>query len=197
MNIPLRCTCGILQGDVDAAMTYGRARCHCKDCQAYARFLGRPADILDAHGGTDIVAIQPAAVRLSGDVGPLSCMTLTEKGPLRWYTSCCRTPIANTPRDRQIPYVGLVSTCLHAAPEALDTAFGTAKIALNTASATDKVPATPAATIFGMLGIMGRMVGARVTGRHKLNPFFDATSGEPIRAPHGIDSRQRQAFYTP
>lgn len=105
-TIPLRCTCGKLQGQLATQPTSGRARCYCKDCQAYARFLGRQSEILDAHGGTDLIATLPAAVRFTAGLEQLACVTLTDKGPLRWYATCCRTPIGNTARDHKIALCG-------------------------------------------------------------------------------------------
>ena len=107
MNTQLRCRCGTIQGTVDPRHVYARAVCYCKDCQAFARFLGSPDQILDRQGGTEIVAILPAAVQFTTGVEKLACMSLSDKGLLRWYASCCRTPIGNTPRDRSTPYVGI------------------------------------------------------------------------------------------
>jgi len=39
--------------------TVNRAVCYCDDCQAFLHHLGR-ADLLDAHGGIDIVQVAPA-----------------------------------------------------------------------------------------------------------------------------------------
>lgn len=47
MNHPLRCRCGALQGYVSHPEKASRGVCYCKDCQAFAHFLGTPGDILD------------------------------------------------------------------------------------------------------------------------------------------------------
>ena len=65
MNFPLRCACGQLTGHVEATHRAGRAICDCHDCQAFARFLGRPALTLDTQGGTDIVATVPRFVHFA------------------------------------------------------------------------------------------------------------------------------------
>jgi hypothetical protein len=47
MNVPLRCRCGRVRGvasDVSRSTGF-RFICYCKDCQAFAHFLGR-ADVL-------------------------------------------------------------------------------------------------------------------------------------------------------
>jgi len=43
MALSLRCECGQVQGTVEAGHAYTRATCYCKDCQAYARWLDKPA----------------------------------------------------------------------------------------------------------------------------------------------------------
>ena len=57
--IQVRCRCGTVQGEVDPARPYARVTCYCRDCRAYAQWLGAPG-LLDAAGGTDIVATAPS-----------------------------------------------------------------------------------------------------------------------------------------
>src|SRR5688572_9041650 len=153
MTMQLRCRCGAVRGEMDAHRAYARATCYCKDCRAFARFLGQPG-VLDASGGTDLVAAAPAAVRFTAGSGHVACMSLSPKGLLRWYASCCRTPLGNTPRDPKVPYAGLVTTCFDAAPEAVDAAFGRqGRIVLSAKTATAPVSATPLTFITGGLRI--------------------------------------------
>ena len=186
----LRCRCGSLQGNVDARHLYGRAVCYCKDCQGFARFLGSPEQILNGQGGTEIVAILPAAVHFTAGLDKLACMSLSDQGLLRWYAACCRTPVGNTPRDHKIPYVGLVRACL---PE-LDESFGPLKIAINTGSATDVVKATPVMAFLGLMRIMRKVIAARLRGKYKENPFFTSKSGEPIRTPQVLTLAERMSL---
>ena len=75
-------------------------------------------DVLDPAGGTDIFHMVPGRVKLTAATDAMRCLSLSNK-VLRWYTECCRTPIANTrpwagfpghrhgsflhgPRDRQL-----------------------------------------------------------------------------------------------
>ena len=195
MNIPMRCRCGNLQGQVDASHTYSRAVCYCRDCQAFARFLGPASEVLDPQGGTDIIATAPASVRFTAGTEQLACMSLSERGMLRWYAACCRTPVGNTPRDCKTAYVGLVSTCLPCTADELDHAFGPRLITLNTASARGTVRST---SMLGMvafiLRVIGKVLGARLSGRYRDNPFFHAESGAPIRQAQALSAAQRQAL---
>jgi hypothetical protein len=47
--------------------------CDCKDCQAFARSLGR-ADVLDPAGGTDIFQMPPARLMLTAGMEALRCL---------------------------------------------------------------------------------------------------------------------------
>lgn len=194
MNYTLRCQCGTIQGQVDTQHSAGRAICYCVDCQAFARFLGRQSEILNSQGGTEIIASLPQSVRFTAGAENLACMSLSEKGLLRWYASCCRTAIGNTPRDQRMSYVGLVRSCLPGADAALHEAFGPLKIALNTGSASGKVAATPVATFFGVLKIMKNVVGVRLSGKYKDNPFFSSVEGTPIKVPKNLTAGERQAL---
>jgi hypothetical protein len=194
MKLPLRCACGTVQGELDADQPTARAVCYCKDCQAYARFLRREDEVLNEQGGTEIIAARPRALRFSAGQDRIACMSLSEKGPLRWYASCCRTPIGNTARGRKIAYLGLTRSCLEASDAAVTEALGPVKIALNTKSARGKVRSTPFATFLGVLTIMRNVLGARLGGKYKDNPFFERGSGAPIAAPTNLTRAERTAL---
>jgi Family of unknown function (DUF6151) len=105
-ELGIRCSCGTLRARAREVSPSGgvHAVCYCDDCQAFAHFLGRPAEILDAQGGTEV--FQMSAARLSIDAGAerLACMRLSPRGMCRWYASCCNTPLGNTlPRPAADP----------------------------------------------------------------------------------------------
>jgi len=192
MTLQLRCRCGKLQGEVDATRVAARAICYCKDCQAFARFLKAEDAVLDAAGGTEVEAVLPAAVRFTGGLEHLACMSLSPKGIYRWYASCCNTPVGNTPRNPAVPYASLVRTCLDAPSETLDRQLGRAYMTANRGSAYGPTSATPVATLLGVAKIGGALVMARLTGSYRDNPFFDA-AGAPIRSPRVLTKEERAA----
>jgi hypothetical protein len=192
MTMQLRCRCGTVQGEIDEGRAYVRATCYCKDCRAFARYLGVPG-VLDASGGTDVIPMAPAAMRFTAGTEQVVCMSLSPKGILRWYASCCRTPLANTPRDPKLPYVGVVTDCLNATPQALEAAFGPRdRVVLNTQSATAPVKSTPVAFALGGMRILAGILGARLR-RERASAFFDA-SGQPLRQPTVITREERAAL---
>jgi hypothetical protein len=183
MALTLHCECGQVQGVVEPGEAYVRATCYCTDCQAYARWLDTTG-LTDAQGGTDIVAMNPAAVRFTAGQDHIACMSLSDKGLLRWYASCCRTPLGNTPRDGKTPYVGMVGIALGPA-QAVDQAYGPAgRVVINTGSAKGEVKKTPLGFIRGGIRILGGILRARLSGQ-KPTLFFDAEA-RPIRTPQVI-----------
>src|ERR1700755_366698 len=125
-ELPLQCRCGRVRGvarDMTPSIGF-RFVCYCKDCQAFAHFLKRP-DVLDAAGGTDIVQIPPRHLRLTAGADAVRCLRLSNR-VYRWYTDCCRTPIANTAGPR-FPVVGPIHSFMSDGAEGRtqDEALGT------------------------------------------------------------------------
>lgn len=190
MTVAIRCRCGKVKGEADMGRAYTRATCYCRDCQAYARFLGQPG-LMDANGGTDIVPMSPAGVRITDGLEHVACMALSDKGVLRWYASCCRTALGNTARDPKLPYAGMVTTCFDTNPEVIDAALGPrGRIALHTGSATGPVRSTPVAFFIGGLRILGNVLAARIRGQRPT--LFFEPDGRPIRTPQVLTVEQRR-----
>lgn len=190
MTLEVHCRCGNIRGTVEPRRAYARATCHCHDCQAYARHLGHPG-MMDGHGGTDIVAMNPDGVTFHAGEEHIAGLCLHEDGLLRWYAACCRTPLANTPRDGKVAYVGVVAACL---PDAAgtDAAFGPrGRIVLKAGSAIDEVRPTPVALLLGGLRIAAGITMAKLRGQQP-GLFFDA-DGEPLRTAHPLSEQERRS----
>lgn len=194
MKMAIRCRCGKLQGELDTQGVAARATCYCKDCQAYARFLAAQPDFLDEAGGTDVAASLPAALRFTQGLEHLGCMSLSAKGIYRWYATCCRTPIGNTPRDPKVAYVGIVRAALADPDAVVDQVLGPRRVAVNTASARRPVAATPAKTAWAVVRIGTMIVGARLTRRYLSNPFFDQARGRPVKPAQVLAPDERAAL---
>ncbi len=107
-DLELECRCGQVHGWVRdvASDTVNRAICYCDDCQAFAHYLGR-ADLLDPHGGSDLTGLATSTVQFDRGTENIEAMRLSPRGPLRYYASCCKTPLGNT--GTRFPFaVGLV-----------------------------------------------------------------------------------------
>jgi len=191
MSHPLRCRCGTLTGSVSAPQRASRGVCYCKDCQAFARYLGKADTVLDAMLGTDVIATLPKYVSFTSGVGSLACLSLTDRGLLRWYASCCNTPIGNTLRDYRVPYVGLVYVCL-GTPDSIQASFGPVRLRVNTKSAKGRPKSMPLSTAAALLRFAPTVLLARLDGSYKVTPFF-SVDGAPIAQRNVLTSAELEA----
>lgn len=187
---PIRCRCGRLQGTLSRAARVTRLSCYCRDCQTYAHALGDPARILDAQGGTEVVAALQQYLAFTAGNESLACLSLSPKGTLRWYASCCNTPIANTTRDPKLSYVGIVHTCL-GEPSVRAAAFGPPRAPVNTKHAKGKVTTSALNVVNSIVRIVARVLRARLDGRWRYSPFFAPGSFAPVAAPRALSLEER------
>jgi len=191
MNHSLRCQCGTLQGTISHTESVCRGVCYCKDCQAYAHFLGKVDEVLDEMGGSDVVATLQRHVTFTQGLEQLACMSLSERGMLRWYASCCNTPIGNTSRDFKVSHVGLLHNCLRDSSTSLDSAFGPVRMRVGMKSAKGTPKPMGASTTISILRFMGRLIRARLNGSYKITPFFDPETGTPRVSPKVLTPNER------
>ncbi len=178
---PVRCTCGALAGTLDGAAWANRVICYCDDCQAFAEYLGRADEVLDARGGSDIVQTGPRFVTFSQGREHLACVRVTPKGPLRWYAACCNAPIGNTPANPKLAFVGLLHSCLGGA-EALEASFGPPRMRVFTGFAKGEPKPTRQFPIPTAAALLWHVAAARLGGGYRVTPFFD-DRGNPLAAP--------------
>ena len=191
MQHPLQCRCGTIRGFVENPQRANRVVCYCKDCQAFARFLGRESETLDARGGSEVIQVIPKDVTFSQGVESLACVRLTEKGMIRWYAACCRTPIGNTLENFKISFIGLLHDCLETAP--LQESFGPIRSYVNPQGAIGTPKPKSAGmwtTVWWVISTIGK---ARVNGDYKHTPFFRMDTRRAIVEPHVLSVDERDA----
>jgi hypothetical protein len=172
----VHCLCGEVQGRVEDASpkTVNRIVCYCHDCQAFAHHLGR-ADLLDARGGTDLVQVAPAALSFDKGAERIAGLRLTPKGLLRWYATCCKTPLGNT-AGPGLPFVGIVAQAIEDADAVVGKPMGAilGKYAIGTPPAgSDKM--NPRL----LLRVVRLVLGWRLRGKTWPHPFFDRATRGP------------------
>jgi len=176
----IQCQCGAFSGHVRGAGTCSRVVCYCADCQAFARFLGRAGDVLDAQGGTGIVQLAQPRVVISQGKEHLAAVRLSGQGMIRWYAACCNTPLGNTLPDPKVSFIGLIHSLLDHAKIADD--FGKNIAIVNVDSATGE----PKPKQKGLPGMVVRflwiILSMRIGGKYRKSPFF-TDSGEPVVSP--------------
>jgi hypothetical protein len=152
--------------------------CYCDDCQAYAHWLGR-ADLLDAHGGSDLVQVAPQALRIEHGQEHIRGVRLSQNGLYRWYASCCNTPVGNTMRPT-IPFVGITVQSFAGGPTLATEVFGPARGAILGKFALGDAPAEVRRLNLGLLlGSIARVLGWRLRGKAWPHPFFERATVSP------------------
>ena len=199
LDLPLRCRCGHLSGIAGDVSSSGGFRfvCYCEDCQAFARFLER-RDVLDPAGGTDIFQMPPGRVKLTAGTDAVRCLRLSDKGVLRWYTDCCRTPIANTAASPRFPLIAVIhSFMVHAADgHSRDEVLGPPLCRIYERSAVGPLPlhapAPPSLGVFARRA--AKMFGWWVRGLGRPSPLFDERTNAPRAVPRVLTPSERAAL---
>jgi hypothetical protein len=201
-DLAIRCSCGALRGTALAVSPRegNHVVCYCDDCQAFAHFLTRPMDILDGNGGTEIFQMSPARLVITTGADQLACMRLTQRGMLRWYTACCKTPVGNTLTTDKLPFVGLIHTCIERPADALgsvDDALGPIQVrAFRQFAKGDRsiIPADRVSLPLVMLRFAAFMLKWKLRGDTKRTPFFEPGSRRPVRSPQVLSAAERAAL---
>ncbi|MBM4382583.1 MAG: hypothetical protein FJ091_04350 [Deltaproteobacteria bacterium] len=190
MSLALRCRCGEVALALAEPQRAVRGACYCRDCRAYTYFLGRDAELRDAWGGTEIVAVLPSRLQIERGRERIACMSLSETGVLRWYARCCRSPLGNTPRDGAVPHVGLIPTCLLGSSDEIAAAFGPIRMRVFRASARGDAPKLGASALLAGARYLRETLVARASGA-RVNPFFASDLVTPIAAPSVLSAEER------
>lgn len=197
-NLAIRCACGAVQGVVrDVSAKVGNhVVCHCDDCQAFAHFLGRAAEALDEHGGTEIFQMSPARLSFTAGADRLACMRLSPKGLLRWYAGCCNTPLGNTLPTNGLPFVGVIHACIERPPgdSSLDGALGPIQVrAFRRFAKGDPatIPSDNASMLLLAPRFAGHMLKWKLSGDGRRSPFFAGYTGRPVAEPRVLGEAER------
>jgi hypothetical protein len=194
-DVPLRCRCARVRGvasDVSSSTGF-RFICYCRDCQSFARFLGRP-DVLDPAGGTDIFQMPPARVRLTEGADALRCVRLSDR-VLRWYADCCRTPIANTAAGPRFPLVAVIHAFMdhEAGGRSRDEVLGPPLCRIFERSAIGPLPADapPPASVAVFTRRAPLLLRWWARGLAWPTPFFDDRTKAPRASPRVLTQSER------
>lgn len=188
------CSCGSVCGAIERATPdHGdHVVCHCSDCQALAKYLGQADRILDQHGGTALYQSRCARLRFRSGKGLMAGLHLTDGKTLRWYASCCDTPMFNTYENGRIPYITtLLANCDDAGRARLGKPLG--HLFLHEAKG-DVSGLRPLSMGRLMRRFFVRMLKDIVSGDRRRNPLFDHETFEPVAKPHRLTADERNAI---
>ena len=192
-DLPLKCRCGTVRGVARniAPSTVNHCFCYCDDCQAFAHFLGRADDVLDAHGGTEITQMSQANVAFTTGADKVAAMRLSAKGMIRWYASCCRTPIGNTMSMTAMPFVGVIKAFVDAPSTALGPIRGRG-FANSAKGGRAAVPKDGLPEVVMIARVLAKVLRWRLRGDHRRSPLFDAATGQARVVPRVLEAAERE-----
>lgn len=197
VDLPLQCRCGHVHGVANnvAPSTGFRFVCYCKDCQAFARFLGR-SDVLDAAGGTDIFQMPAARVKLIGGSDAMRCLSFSGT-VLRWYAECCQTPIANAAAG--FPIVALIHSFMSDGIDdrSRDEVLSPPRCRIYEHSAAGPLPpnAPPPMSLRVFFYRTSKVLGWWIRGLGRPNPFFDEHTKAPLSGPRVFTPSERAVLH--
>ncbi len=187
-DIAIACRCGEFSAVLKDASpkTGSHVQCYCKDCQAGAKALGAE-DTLMARGGTDIFQTVPAGITFTKGADKLAAIRLSPRGLIRWYASCCNTPVFNTMGHQKLSFVGLFVNTMQCDDVGR-------VIAVNSVEGAQPGPVALKNYGFNKAGfnVLARHFGSMLRGEAKAGPFFDA-EGQPVVTPRVLSKEERKA----
>ena len=110
LTVSCECTKVLASVNLSEQRKPTRMKCYCIDCQTYAQHLNAAETQLDTNGGTDILQLSPATLSIQYGKELLGNLNLKPDGIYRWYSTCCNTPLFNTPSKVDMPYFCLLYT---------------------------------------------------------------------------------------
>jgi len=181
------CQCEKVSGEIDEPEELRGIRfiCMCKDCQKFARFLGNEQNILDKNGGSEVVPVFPKLFRITNGHELVKGIKLyKDTETFRWYTSCCRSPLANSLSSEK-GYIGLFTQRLSAEDR---ESLGPIYVRANGESG---IPPLPKGTSKRfppkfLFVVIRAIIRIRLKGWQRPNPFFD-DNDKPYSEPDVIN----------
>lgn len=204
----VRCECGSFSAEADLHQKESNIHivCYCDDCQSYSRHLGNAEKILLANGGTEIIQLSPAHFRLVKGKEHLGALRLSPNGLLRFYATCCNTPICNAPANPSMPYLALFTRNLKKLKKSakgkssslitrsIDNLIGPVSFGVGAGNLHPIEADWPVAKGFGFRGLFGTLRNIarwRLRGDHKRSELLDWETGEPLVTPYVLSVQER------
>lgn len=185
--LTFRCACGAVRGQLTprglASGTH--VDCFCADCRAGELLHDQPDP---APGAVDLFQMAPDAAQIDQGFDRLAVIRLGPKGLLRWYATCCGTPMFNTLASPAFPFAALRTAVLEG-PERLGPVRGH--------GFKPRPGGKPRHTgvVATVGGVLRRAISARLTGGWRNSPFFDPETGTPTAPVRVLSKSERAALY--
>ncbi len=145
--------------------------------------LGKGLHYLDQWGGTDVFQVAPGKIHIATGVDKIRCLKQTKKGALRWYASCCKTPLALTLQNMSVPFIAINCVCIIELtdPTKRDQYIGPIRARVNGHFPADNKPDKTdlASTLKMILHLAPLMVMWWWNNEHKRSPWL-TDEGSPL-----------------
>ena len=176
-DIRFSCKCGTVHGrltDVGPRPDQGtRIVCHCADCRGAAHWIDPTRDLARP---MPYYQTTPDRLVIAAGGDRLAAMSWRNPKFLRWYASCCGTPLFNTPATPGVPFVSVYLEALED-PAPLGPVRGEAFVP----DPKGGKPTHRGAPVF-VWGLIRRSLPARLSGRWKAIPCSPMARRSPRRA---------------
>ncbi len=181
------CSCGNLRGHIaaDALASGTRVGCYCRDCRAAYLYLEQPDP---APGPVDLFLTTPDQISITEGAGFLAPFRLSPRGPLRWRTTCCNTPLCSSGSGPKIPFAGFQTAAL-SDPDRLGPIVTRVYVPKGDGKTAHR------GIMRLIVRLLPQVLAARVSGRWRKTPFFTAGSGDPVAEPTVLSGQERAALY--
>lgn len=192
----ITCQCGEVQGQIDSVTpkSSNHMTCHCKYCSGFAAHLGQAERLVDGLGASDLLQVAPWSVRFTSGEDRIKALKFSETGPLRWYASCCNTPLAITLSRRFPPFCAFVVQNLHfpsgASGPVIFNAFCD-RVPDNDSCA--KGGRTPALRILARL--LKQAAKGGLSGKWRRNAFLDLQGGKAMMEAAVLSTEERRKAF--
>lgn len=190
----VQCECGKFRANLKKfpSNTPGRLICYCDDCQSYLHQLGR-ADLLDKHGGTEIIPAYPADVEIISGKEFLICTRLSPKGLFRFSTSCCNSPVANI--QPNFPWIGFHRCVYSSGSIDVEQVLGPIRSGImgRYAKGTPPVSTPKTMNLSSFISVAPFMLKGLLFGKSRPTPFFAEDGVTPVASVKTLTKEERQA----
>ena len=192
-DLPLSCTCGEFAAVLhDVGPKEGtRLVCYCDDCRDFLRVIDR-AELLDEYGGNPVYQTRVAKLEIIGGADKLATLHMTDKPTMRWYTTCCRTPLFNTASKAKPAFLSVNIAAVDS--KTADDILGPSQGRFASKFAERNLPAGQDRSVLWLaLRAIPRVLRDTWSKAWKQFPLFDPVSREPLAAPRKVTREERAA----
>ncbi len=189
------CACGEVAGVlIDPGPQMGdHVVCHCTDCQNLTHYLGAADRVLQAHGGTELYMGRCAKMRLTKGADKLACLHLTYKPTLRWYASCCRSPLFNSFGNGRMPYLSLLLA--NCDKKQVEPMLGPVTGHVFLPKSLGDLPQAPRMSVAKLMRRNSvRIVKDWLSGDRRRSAIYDPQTLAPIATPYRLTEAEQRAL---